>query len=137
MKNYEKHEEELKETYVALQKGNINQLLKVYPFTNVYELIRWANEEYVEPIKLSNIEFELLECFKNHAKHLKWIARDRNNLLCLYKVKPEKIIDEGFFETKGFSYFPLELFDNYFKFIKWEDKEPYNIKEILDNCEVE
>lgn len=28
------------------------------------------------------------------------------------------------------------VFDELFKFVKWEDEEPYNIDKILANCEV-
>ena len=30
----------------------------------------------------------------------------------------------------------MNMFDIKFDFIKWEDEEPTNIKELLENCEV-
>lgn len=30
-------------------------------------------------------------------------------------------------------YRSFSLFDHLFQFIKWEDEEPYNIQELLDN----
>ena len=32
--------------------------------------------------------------------------------------------------------YEFTLFNNLFPFIKWEDKEPTLIKEVLNNCEV-
>ncbi|WP_050636156.1 hypothetical protein [Candidatus Stoquefichus sp. SB1] len=92
----------------------------------------WANSEYVELIKLTLAEKIILE---NIDSNFKWIARGENNYLFCHERKPMKSkVDRMMFLDGGhFSRIP---FDNLFKFIKWEDNEPYKIKDILNNCEV-
>lgn len=86
-------------------------------------------EEYKEPIKLTQFEYEYLKFAKENEYN--FIARDTNNHLYLYPNKPWKgeliwnCIDGN-----------TPVFSELFKFVKWEDEEPYNIDEILSNCEV-
>lgn len=86
-------------------------------------------EEYKEPVKLTKFEYEYLKFAKENEYN--FIARDTNNHLYLYPNKPWKgeliwnCIDGN-----------TPVFSELFKFVKWEDEEPYNIDEILSNCEV-
>ena len=86
-------------------------------------------EEYKEPIKLTRFEYEYLKVAKENEYN--FIARDKNNNLYLYSNKPWKgelvwnCIDGN-----------TPVFAKLFKFVKWEDEEPYNIDKILSNCEV-
>ena len=86
-------------------------------------------EEYKEPIKLTRLEYGLLNIAKKEG--FNFIARDGDGRLFLYKNALWKgelawnCIDEN-----------TPLFTNLFKFVKWEDEVPYNIDEILSNCEV-
>lgn len=96
------------------------------------EFIEWCKEEYKEPIQMTLFEKSILKCAIAHG--YEWISRDeKNNLLSIHKRKPKKtylawdsLDDENI----------LELFNDKFQFIQWEDKEPYDIQWLLDNCEV-
>lgn len=87
-------------------------------------------EEHRE-IKLTMAEKNILE---NVDKSFKWIVRDSVGYLCVYNGKPHKLANSW---NLASGYSSLSPFNHLFQFIKWEDKEPYNIQEILDNCEVE
>ena len=86
--------------------------------------------EYKESIKLNHDECVIL---KNIDEEYQWIARDKDNDLYLYPQKPEKKENSWRY---GYDFTCIEMFNHLFKFVKWEDEEPYNIKELLDNCEV-
>ena len=66
---------------------------------------------------------------RNLDKKWEWIARDNNGFLSLFDgYEPFK----GDYEWKsdGTGLF-LVAFSHLFQFIKWADKEPYNIEELL------
>lgn len=86
--------------------------------------------EHKEKVKLTKNEKAILESID---KDYKWIARDDDGYLHVYKTKPYK--DDGWWKMSSFKSF--SLFNHLFKFIQWEDDEPYNIQELLANCEVE
>lgn len=87
-------------------------------------------EEYKEPIKLTRFEYEYLKVAKENGYN--FITRDKDNRLFLYKNKPFKSLDEWIVASKDC----CRILDSLFKFVKWEDEEPYNIDELLNNCEV-
>lgn len=74
----------------------------------------WLKSEHKEPITLSEAERIILE---NIDKEYKWIARDCESDLYVQNEKHEV------------NY--LRTFNHLFQFIKWEDKEAYNIEELL------
>lgn len=86
-------------------------------------------EEYKEPIKLSKFEYEYLKVAKENEYN--FIARDKNNNLYLYSNKPWKDEIYWYYEDRI-----TLVFAELFKFVKWEDEEPWEIDEILNNCEV-
>lgn len=86
-------------------------------------------EEYKEPIKLTKFEYEYLKIAKENE--FSFIARDKNGTLFLYAGKPFKC--ENVWSYRGNV---LIIFIELFEFVKWEDEEPYNIDELLNNCEV-
>lgn len=89
-------------------------------FNNKVDLcVKTMLEEHREPIKLTMAEKVILE---NVDNKFKLIARGKCGHLYLYP-------------TSGYS--SLQAFNHLFQFIKRGDEEPYNIQEILDNCEVE
>ena len=77
---------------------------------------------------------------KNIPKIYKWIARDVVGRLFVYTVKPEKgnIVwynptaehSDSVNSNKPFE--EVVLFNHLFTFIKWEDKEPYLIEDLLE-----
>lgn len=86
-------------------------------------------EEYKEPIKLSKFEYEYLKFAK--AVGYNFIARDENGGLFLYSIKPWK--GEITWKYRNSN---ILIFTKMFNFVRWQDEEPYNIDEILSNCEV-
>lgn len=87
-------------------------------------------EEYKEPVKLSKFEYEYLKVAKKEG--FNFIARDNDGCVCLYINIPT---------LKGTTFWGYNgefmiVFEELFKFVKWEDEEPWNIDNILANCEV-
>lgn len=89
--------------------------------------------------KINKDEYEILkEALSNGYE---WIARDEKskkstfpNELWLYEYKPKKGFNDwlgGGGATERFRY------DNLFQFIQWEDDEPYNISELIEEYESE
>ena len=80
---------------------------------------------------LTRLEYELL---KYWGKRYKYISRDKDGYLFVYKDRPYKNEDVwGAFCSHG----SIEKdFYDFFKFISWADKEPMNIEELLNNAEV-
>ena len=105
--------------------GNLNEfdIMKVYKDYTCKELL-WERKEKPQ---LNEDEKAIL---RNIDKEYKWIARDDDGLLCVYKEKPTKDDYDGWNDS-AFSFASLWAFDNLFQFIKWEDDEPYSIEELL------
>lgn len=93
----------------------------------------WLCQEYKEPIKLSRLEFELLKYFKGNG--FEYIVIDKNQkCVHIYTNKPKRDKICWFYESGDVEF--LRLFKDRFQFVKWEDKEPTSIQDILENCEV-
>lgn len=86
-------------------------------------------EEYKETVKLSKFEYEYLKVAKKEG--FNFIARDKNNRLYGFEKQPTK--GNAMWGSRG-DY--VGMFKSTFKFVKWEDEEPWNIDNILANCEV-
>lgn len=86
-------------------------------------------EEYKKPVKLSKFEHEYLKVAKKEG--FNFIARDKSNRLYGFEKQPTK--GNAMWGSRG-DY--VGMFKSIFSFAKWEDEEPYNIDEILSNCEV-
>lgn len=87
-------------------------------------------EEYKEPVKLSKFEYEYLKVAKKEG--FNFIARDNDGCVCLYINIPT--LKREF--SWGYNGEFMIVFEELFKFVKWEDEEPWNIDNILANCEV-
>ena len=94
-------------------------IMKVYKDYTLTELL-WERKETP---KLTEDEKVIL---RNVPKYYKWIARDNGGSLYVYASKPKKRFT--MWESNGA---PLIPFAHIFKFIKWEDDEPYSIEELL------
>lgn len=86
-------------------------------------------EEYKEPIKLTKFEYEYLKFAKENEYN--FIARDKINVLYGFEKRPTKGN-----ATWGSGGDCVRMFDSIFKFVQWENEEPWNIDNILANCEV-
>ena len=90
--------------------------------------VNWLKSEHKEEPKLSDVERVILE---NLNADYEWIAKDKDGRIMIYTSKPTKDDKRWmewltFGECRFFSIFP-----HLFQFVKWEDTEPYNIKELL------
>ena len=90
-------------------------------------LIKWLNEEYKEPVAISADEKVIL---RNLPEEFKYIARDSNTDIFIYKTKPTKKLS-AWINTVTSSIAPFDLYNHLFQFVKWEDDEPYSIEELL------
>lgn len=86
-------------------------------------------EEYKEPIKLTKFEYEYLKVAKKEG--VNFIARDKIKVLYGFEKRPKK--RDLMWGSGGDC---VRMFKSTFNFVKWEDEDPYNIDEILSNCEV-
>lgn len=96
---------------------------------SLLELLEEYKEEYKEPIKLTQFEYEYLKVAKENGYN--FITRDKDNRLYGTSEKPEK-----YNTTWASSGAYIGMFKSMFKFVKWEDAEPREIYEILANCTI-
>lgn len=87
-------------------------------------------EEYKEPIKLTQFEYEYLKVAKKEG--FNFIARDNDGCVYLYINIPTL---KGTISW-GYNGEFMIVFEELFKFVKWADEEPWKIDSILSNCEV-
>lgn len=132
MKNIEKYYYELNSSYLSpnchWKKKIRNEECDGIPCKECGEnFLQWLNEEYKETIKLTSDEKAIL---KNLPKEYKWIVRNKSLNLYVFKEKPSKSISAWLSSSINFD--DLSLFNHLFKFIKFEDKEPYSIEELLN-----
>lgn len=95
--------------------------------------VKWLLSEYKEPIKLSKLEYDILEYLSDNTKYM-YIVRDGNGDICLYDAEPKKSGNGDWWVGRGVH--GMVMFDKLFQFIKWEDSTPTLIKDVLKNCEV-
>lgn len=86
-------------------------------------------EEYKKPVKLSKFEYEYLKVAKKEG--FNFIARDKTNVLYGFEDQPKKC--DLMWGSGGDC---VRMFESIFKFVQWENEEPWNIDNILANCEV-
>lgn len=107
---------------------------KIYPIYPCNEATRkWAESEYIEPVKISKRDRALLEYIKDKYKY---IARDLDGDLYVYTEKPLKMIDcyDGMLcESRTLN----KICDIKFPMVRWEDSEPWLIEDLkkLEVCE--
>ena len=95
---------------------------KMFDIVAVYELKEvWKREE-------PTITEDEKTILRNLPGKYEWIARDESGVLYIYHDKPKK---EEFMWVDGFENRCLNLFDHLFKMVKWEDEEPWKIKDLL------
>ena len=92
----------------------------------------WLLSEYKKPIILIELEYKILKYLADNTKYM-YIARDKSGFLGVYHNKPDKLNDAwGCYGTTCC----LNVFTKLCQFVKFEDKEPYSINDILKNCRV-
>lgn len=95
--------------------------------------VKWLLSEYKEPIKLSKLEYDILEYLSDNTKHM-YIVRDGNGDICLYDAEPKKSENGDWWVGRGVH--GMVMFNKLFQFVQWEDSTPTPIKDVLKNCEV-
>lgn len=88
-------------------------------------------EEYKEPIKLTRFEYEYLKRIRRLGNN--YVARDKDDEIYTFSNKPHQNV--SVWESEIGNCCVLH-FNELFTFVKWKDKEPWKIEEILSNCEV-
>lgn len=83
-------------------------------------------------VTLTQAERTILE---NLPKEYEWIARDEDNTITVFIGKPTFNNDIWENTKIGEKYSELHCYNHLFKFIKWEDNKPYNIKELLEGSD--
>lgn len=101
---------------------------------------KWLLEEYKERIKLTKFEHDILKYLLNDTGY-RYIVRDKyyheGDIFYLYIFKNRPREDSGGWHSNDpYDRSQFYAFNNLFKFIQWEDKEPTSIQEVLNNCEV-
>ena len=87
---------------------------------------KWLEEEYGEPPVISHKDALFLQFIKDNYKY---IARGYSgNLFLLYTYKPAKGIGSWSLNS---SYVSIDPFDVCFPMVKWEDEEPWAIKDLM------
>lgn len=148
MINAEKYKDEINEEYLNLLKRNVidgdgnrmNKAIKTIAYKHCGKQLcgasstfKWLCEEYKEPIKLSKLEYDILEYLSDNTKHM-YIVRDGNGNIFLYDVEPEKSKSATWWTGRGMCH--MGMFNKLFQFIQWGDSEPTSIEHVLKNCEV-
>ena len=90
------------------------------------EVLReWAESEYIEKPVISKMDRAFLEYLGENAK---WITRDYNGKLWVWKTIPEKsVICKVWMCAAGYG---LNAFNIDFPMVKWEDDEPRFIEDL-------
>lgn len=147
MKNWEFYEKEIEKILddgktVAMNKNyKITSCAKTHCFDCAFkiesvsctnELLKFLYEEHVERPKLTRNEKNFLEILDDEYKY---IARDAiTGSPFVYKTKPEKSDNLGIW-CSDFTGEKFRISINYkvsFDFIKWEDTEPWSIKDLKE-----
>lgn len=93
-----------------------------------------VTSEIIKLPKKKEFTDDELYILRNIDKKYKWIAKDKDGLICTFVSKPiktEKLWSDGW--SNGESYASLEAIKNsLFTEIKWEDEEPIYIDEYVD-----
>lgn len=101
--------------------------------TNAFKMIeaveKWSKEHH--PLKLTRFEFEMLKWLEKEG--YKFITRSSWGNLVAHDSTPEKAFS-GWITKNEYKY--LFAFNELFQFVKWEDKEPTSIQDVLESCEV-
>jgi hypothetical protein len=101
-----------------------NDIMKVYKDYTCEKLL-WERKINTQ---LSEDEKVIL---KNISEEWKWIARDEDGEIWIYKDKPVKGIKSKMWRNISSCDSKINLFNHLFQFIKWEDEEPYLISNLL------
>ena len=86
----------------------------------------WAESEYTEKQVISKRDRAFLECI---IEEYKFVARDENGNLFVYKTQPRKMETRWVLNCDGYLYLNRH-FNVDFPMVKWEDSEPWLIEDL-------
>lgn len=89
-------------------------------------IIEWLYDEHVEKINLTKRERAFCELIEKG-----WVGRDPDGSLHWYESKPEKFRERWVLNIGISSILNLKTLNLDFEFIKWEDKEPWSVEDLL------
>lgn len=89
------------------------------------KMVNWANQEYKDPIVISNNDRLFLNFIKDDYEY---ISRDKSGCLYAYVIKPKKYEDNG--NWIGDAIVGIYRFNIVFPMIKWSDKQPWKISDL-------
>ena len=93
-------------------------------------LMRLIDEDYEIIKQTPTLTEDEKVILRNLHEEYKWICRLYDDTLYITDAKPQSSQSQwGFANCQYAKSIP---FENIFKFITWEDEEPYNIKELLN-----
>lgn len=116
-------------------------IVKVQRPNGVYQLIKkewinapviWERKEKEKAPLLSEAEYHILN---NANAQWKWIARDKDKFLVLYRTKPYK--KSVFWYNGDIVMTTLDMYNHLFSHIKWGDDKPWEIAKLLERYEEE
>lgn len=97
------------------------------------ERYNWLLSEYVKTTIITKLEYKILNLIADNTSNM-YISRNKTGNLFLHRGKPKKDkVNEMWIGECTTSLFP---FNKLFRFIMWQDEEPYAINDILKHCRV-
>ena len=91
-------------------------------------LEQWSESEYVEKNTITSREKKFLDVL---LPKWKYIARDSNNSLFIYPIKPIRF-GTCWMVKNDYNVYKIakDVYGNMFNFIRWEDEEPWGIEDL-------
>lgn len=91
-------------------------------------LEQWSESEYVEKNTITSREKKFLDVL---LPKWKYIARDSNNSLFIYPIKPIRF-GTCWMVKNDYNVYKIakDVYGNMFNFIRWEDEEPWSIEDL-------
>ena len=112
---------------------HFDEVLKIWEYSTL-TVNALAGSEIIKLQKKKQFTDDELYILRNIDKKYKWIAKDKDGLICTFVSKPiktEKLWSDGW--SNGESYASLEAIKNsLFTEIKWEDEEPIYIDDYVE-----
>ena len=88
----------------------------------------WSQYKYVEKNTITSREKKFLDVL---LPELKYIARDSNNSLYVYPIKPIRFGAHWIVKNDYYFYkIAKDMYGDMFDFIKWEDEKPWSIEDL-------
>lgn len=95
------------------------------------DIERWAESEYVEYVEKHTITSREKKFLDVLLPKWNYIARDSNNSLFIYSIKPVRLDKRLMIKNDYFYRIVEDVYGDMFNFIKWEnDKEPWLIDDL-------